>query len=187
MVPITALWLPIVAASVFVFVVSSIVHMVLGYHKSDYRKLPQEADVMEALRRAGVAPGPTYHFPHFDSMKEMGTPEAQEKCRRGPVGMLTIIPSGPPAMGKHLGLWFVYTLLVSFFVAYVTGRTQPPGAHYLAVFRVAGATAFMAYGVSQFADSVWKGQAWGVTAKNIFDGLLFALFTAGAFGWLWPH
>jgi hypothetical protein len=187
MVPITALWLPILLAAVFVFVVSSIVHMVLGYHKSDYRQLPHEADVLEALRRAGVKPGPTYHFPYCASMKEMGGPEAMEKFKRGPVGLLTVLPSGPPAMPKYLGLWFVYSLLVSLFVAYLTGRTLAAGTHYLAVFRVAGATAFMAYGLSQFADSVWKGQAWSVTVKSIVDGLLYALVTAGTFGWLWPH
>jgi hypothetical protein len=187
MVPITALWLPIVLAAVLVFVVSSIVHMALGYHKSDYRALPREAEVLDALRGAGVTPGATYHFPYVGSMKEMGSPEAAERFRKGPVGLLTVLPSGSPAMAKGLVLWFVYTLLVSFFVAYLSGRTLGAGTHYLAVFRVAGAVAFMAYGLSQFADSVWKGQAWSVTVKHIADGLLYALVTGGTFGWLWPH
>jgi len=29
-------------------------------------------------------------------------------------------------MGKYLGQWFVYCLVVGFFVAYLTGRTRPP-------------------------------------------------------------
>jgi len=45
----------------------------------------------------------------------------------------------------------------------------------------------MAYGVGNFANSIWKGQPWGATAKEIFDGLLYALGTGGAFGWLWPR
>jgi len=28
---------------------------------------------------------------------------------------------------------------------------------------------------------------WGTTLKSVFDGLVYALFTAGAFGWLWPR
>ena len=40
MVSLTALWLPIVLSAVFVFIASSIIHMVLGFHNSDYKKLP---------------------------------------------------------------------------------------------------------------------------------------------------
>jgi hypothetical protein len=28
---------------------------------------------------------------------------------------------------------------------------------------------------------------WSATLKNMFDGLLYALVTAGTFGWLWPR
>ena len=48
-------------------------------------------------------------------------------------------------MPKFLGQWFGYCLVISFFVAYLTGHTLDPGAHYLAVFRVAGTAAFLAY------------------------------------------
>jgi hypothetical protein len=185
-VSILALWLPIVVSAVLVFVVSSLVHMVFTYHRSDYRKLPNEAATLGALRGAGLAPG-SYHFPHAPSMKEAGSPEMIAKFKEGPVGILTVIPSGPPAMPKLLGLWFVYCLVVGIFVAYLAGRTLAPGPPYLAVFRFAGTVAFMAYGVGPLVDSIWKGQRWGVTWKHVFDGLLYALVTAGAFGWLWPR
>ena len=185
MVPILSLWLPILVASVLVFVVSSILHMVLNYHHSDYRQLPREEETLAALRSAGVTPG-LYHFPYCATPKEMGTPEMMEKLERGPVGLMTILPSGPMAMPKYLVQWFVYSLLVSLFVAYVAGRTLAGGAEYLAVFRVAGTVAFATYGLSQLVDSIWKGQPWSTTFKNVFDGLVYALVTAGAFGWLWP-
>jgi hypothetical protein len=185
MVPLTDLWLPILLSAVFVFVASSILHMVLPYHKSDYRKLPEEDRVLEGLRSAGVNPGRVYHFPHVD-FKELKKPEVQAKFTRGPVGMLTVVPSGPPTMGKSLGFWFLFCLIMSLFVAYVAGRTLAPGTQYLEVFRVAGAAAFVGYGVSQIQDSIWKYQTWGVTFKHIFDGLIYALVTAGTFGWLWP-
>jgi len=186
MVPITALWLPILLSAVIVFVASSIIHMVLPIHKSDYRKLPEEGGVLDALRAAGVTPGPTYHFPHT-THKEMKSPEVVEKFKRGPVGLLTVIRSGPPAMGKFLGQWFLYCLVISIFTAYLTGRTRAPGTHYLEVFRVAGTTAFLGYAAAQVQDSIWKGQPWGVTLKHVFDGLIYALLTAGTFGWLWPR
>ena len=66
-------------------------------------------------------------------------------------------------------------------------HTLPPGTDYLRVFQVTGAVAFMAYGIGVIDDSIWKGQPWSSTWKFLFDGLLYALATAGAFGWLWPH
>jgi len=186
MVPITALWLPILLSAVIVFVASSIIHMVLPIHKSDYRKLPEEDRVLDTLRAAGVTPGPVYHFPHT-THKEMKSPEAVERFKRGPVGLLTVIPSGPPAMGKFLGQWFLYCVVIGVFVAYLTGRTLIPGTRYLEVFRVAGTTAFLGYAAAQIQDSIWKGQSWSVTFKHVFDGLIYGLLTAGTFGWLWPR
>ena len=89
-------------------------------------------------------------------------------------------------MGKSLVLWFVYCLVLGVFVAYITGRTLGPGAGYLAVFRVAGATGFLGYSLGNLHESIWKGQYWSTTIKFMIDGLIYALLTAGIFGWLWP-
>jgi len=90
-------------------------------------------------------------------------------------------------MGKSLIQWFVYTLVVGVFVAYISSRTLSADTHYLQVFRIAGAVAFTAYALPSFVPSIWKGQKWGTSFKFVFDGLLYALVTAGAFGWLWPR
>jgi hypothetical protein len=185
MVPLTALLLPILLAAVIVFVASSIIHMVLKYHQSDYRKLPEEEKLLAALRPAGLTPG-LYHFP-FCTHKDMNSPAMQEKYKQGPVGFLTIYPSAPPAMPKFLGMWFAYCLLIGIFVAYLTGRTVAPGAQYLAVFRVAGTAAFLAYSVGPLVNGIWKGQPWSMVFKESFDGLIYSLLTAGTFGWLWPR
>ena len=186
MVPILDLWMPIVLAAVLVFAVSSILHMVLTYHRRDYKQLPNEAETAEGLRRSGISPG-LYYFPYAASHKEMGSPAMQEKLRQGPVGLLIVRPSGLPNMGKYLGTWFAFCLLVSVFVAYLAGRTLPPGTDYLQVFRVAGTVAFMAYGVGQVVNSIWMGVPWSNTIRALVDGLIYSLFTAGAFGWLWPR
>ena len=186
MVPIAALWLPILLSAVIDFIASSIIHIALPIHRSDYRKLPDEEKAMDTLRTTGLTPGRVYFFP-FTTHKEMKSPAMVEKFKRGPVGMLTILPSGPPSVGKNLVQWFIYCLLIGVFVAYITGRTLHPGAHYLSVFRVAGSVAFLGYAFGQIQDSIWKGQTWGVTFKHVFDGLIYGLLTAGTFGWLWPR
>lgn len=186
MVSIPELWMPIVAASIFVFLLSSILHMVFKYHNRDIRPLKNEAAILDQLRASGVTPG-LYSFPYCGDHKDLAKPEIKEKFEKGPVGMMTVWPSGPPAMGKYLGLWFAYIVLVSIFVAYLAGRFMPVGKEYLEVFRFAGTLAFMAYGIGPIVNSIWKGVPWSATFKEIVDGLLYSLTTAGTFGWLWPH
>jgi hypothetical protein len=185
MVPLTALWLPILLSAVIIFVASSIMHMVLKYHASDYRQLPDEDKLLAALRTFNLKPA-LYVFP-FCTHKDMKSPALAEKYKQGPVGFLTIVPSAPPAMPKFLIQWFVYCLLVGLFVAYLTGRTVVPGAPYPEVFRVAGTAAFLAYGLGHLSNGIWKGQMWGATIKEVIDGLIYGLLTAGTFGWLWPR
>ena len=185
MIPLTALWLPIVLSVVVVFFASAIMHMTLTYHKSDFRKLPNEDQVMDALRDANVAPGPDYHFPYY-CFEEMKSASVIEKVKRGPVGLLTIWPSGPPAMGKSLTQWFLYCAVMSIFAAYLTGRTHVAGAAFLEIFRVVGTIAFLGYGAAHAQESIWAGRSWVVTFKHIFDSLIYALLTAAIFGWLWP-
>jgi len=185
MVTLASLVVPIVVSAVFVFAVSSLLHMALKYHKADYRQLPREDAVLDAIRDAAPAPG-YYMFPFCGEMKDLGTDEMKAKFERGPVGTMSIVPNGQIAMGKFLGMWFVYCLLVSFFTAYVAAHTVAPGTDYLAVFRVVGAVAFMAYGLANLVDPIWKHQPWSNTVRAMVDGLIYALVTAGTFGWLWP-
>jgi len=185
MVPLTALWLPILLSAVIVFIASSIMHTVLPYHRGDYRQLPDEDKLLAVLRGAGLTRG-LYIFP-FTTHKDMKTPAMQEKYKQGPVGMMTIFPNGAVVMPKFLGQWFGYCLIVASFVAYLTGHTVVSGIGYLAVFRVAGTAAFMAYGLGQLSNAIWKGQTWSMTIKEVMDGLVYGLLTAGTFGWLWPR
>jgi hypothetical protein len=185
MVSLVSLWLPILLSAVIVFIASSIMHMVLPYHHSDHKKLPDEEKLLPVLRAAGLAPG-LYHFP-FCTHKEMNSPESQAKFKQGPVGLMTIMPSGPPVMAKFLGLWFLFCLIIGFFVAYLAAHTLPVGIHYLAVFRVVGTAAFIGYGLGNISNGIWKGQPWANTAKEVVDGLIYGLLTAGVFGWLWPR
>lgn len=185
MVSLAALWLPILLSAVFVFVASSIIHMVLPYHKSDYKRLPDEEKVLGTLRAQNLKRG-LYHFPHC-THENMKTPEVVEKFKEGPVGFVIVMPSGAPNMGKFLGLWFGYCLLIAVFVAYLTGHTVATGAAFPEVFRVAGTTAFMSYGLAILANGIWKGATASNVMKEFFDGIIYTCLVGAAFGWLWPH
>jgi hypothetical protein len=186
MVTLGSLVLPIVLSAVFVFIASSLVHMVFKYHASDYTRLPNEEAVRAALRSGNPAPA-QYIIPYASGMKEMETPEMKQKFVEGPVAVLNLKRPGLYSMGRSLGQWFVFTLVVSLFVGYAAAHTVPEGAPYLEVFRVVGTIAFLAYAAGQVPAAIWMGKPWSVAWKEILDGLLYGLVTAGVFGWLWPR
>jgi hypothetical protein len=185
MVPIASLWLPILLSAAAVFFLSSIIHMFLGYHNSDFSKVPNENQVMDDLRKANISPG-DYVIPHAAGNKERNTQEFKDKMSKGPVAFMTVFPGGQMNMSKSLALWFIYCLIVGVFAAYIGGRALYPGANYLSVFQFVGATAFIGYGLALMQDSIWFNKKWSATFKNLFDALIYACFTAGIFGWLWP-
>jgi hypothetical protein len=186
MVSLGSLWLPILLSSVLVFIVSAIIHMVLKYHNKDYTRLPNEDAVRAAIRSGNPAPA-QYVVPYCSEMKEMEKPEMKQKYTEGPVAVINLMRPGVPKMGKYLIQWFIFSLVVSFFVAYIAGSAIPPGTRYLHVFRVVGATAFLAYAAGQVPAAIWMGKPWKIAWKDAFDGLVYGLVTAGTFGWLWPR
>ncbi|MBU0754483.1 MAG: hypothetical protein KJ645_05050 [Planctomycetes bacterium] len=177
-------WLPILLSSVFVFIISSFLHMVTPLHKGDYKKLAGEEEFLEELRARAVRPG-QYLFPCAGSMEEMASAEMIEKYKLGPVGFLTIRDGGVPKIGRSLIQWFIFSLLVSFFVAYVAKMGLGPKSGSVAVFRMTAAVAIPGYAFSYIPDSIWKGIKWFTTIKFIFDGVIYGLVTAGTFAWLW--
>ena len=186
MVSIPSLWMPILLAAVLVFVASSVIHMFLKYHQGDLKKLPDEDAVMDSLRGFDIPPG-DYAVPCAGNMEVMRSEEFQAKARKGPVAFMTVLPPGDPFdMRGQLAQWFAYCLVVSLFCAYLGSRTISPGAEYMEVFRVVGTIAFASYSLALWQRSIWFRQAWSTTLKNTFDGFVYALVTAGAFGWLWP-
>jgi hypothetical protein len=185
MVPVLSLWLPIVAATVLVFVSSSLIHMFLKYHANDYGPIPGgETQAADALR--SLEPG-QYVIPYASSMKEMSEPAYVERMERGPLAFITIRTPGDVGIGRSLVLWFLFALVVSIFAAYMTGRALPAGAEYKAVFRFAATAAFLAYGVGTWSESIWYGRPWKTTLKNTLDAAIYAAVTGGSFGWLWPE
>ena len=175
MVPLTDLWLPILLSAVFVFILSSIVHMVLPHHRTDYAKVPREDEVMTALRPFNIPAG-DYLMPRPDSPSAMSSPEYIAKRDKGPVAIFTIFPSGPAGMGQALVLWFVYCVSVGIFAGYVTGRAFGPGTDYMTVFRFAGTTAFACYTMALWQHSIWYRRKWSPSMLDLIVVLHFRLY-----------
>jgi hypothetical protein len=185
MVSLSALLPAILLAAVIVFVASSIIHMAPLWHANDFPKVPREEELLQALRPFAIAPG-DYFLPR-PGRDEMRSPEFKDKLAKGPVAVMTVLPNGPINMTRNLLQWFVFLLVVSFFVAYITSHALERGAPYLKVFQIAGASAFIGYSLALCELSIWYRRSWSLTLKAALDGLIYGALTAGAFGWLWPR
>lgn len=186
MVALSELWLPIVLSAVLVFLASSVIHMALSYHAGDFRAVPKEDEVMAALRGFSIPPG-DYMMPKPGSMQDMKSPAFVEKSKRGPVISMTVMPSGHNFMGASLAQWFVYSLAVSLFAAYIASRALDRGAPYLDVSQIASTTAFVGYGLALWQNSIWYKRKWTTTLKSNIDALIYGFLTGGVLGWWWPR
>jgi hypothetical protein len=169
------LWQPILLSAVLAFIAGGAIWMVMPWHKNDWKKSGDEEAVRAALK--GLAPG-QYSVPNCEDQKAFADPEMQQRFKDGPTGFITIIPSGLPTMGG------AYNLIVAIVCAYFVSRTAAPDADYLAIFRISGTVAFVAYGMSYVQESIWFGRPWSATVKTFLDALIYSVLTGGAFGWL---
>ncbi|HYR28632.1 MAG TPA: hypothetical protein VEU30_09205 [Thermoanaerobaculia bacterium] len=183
MVPLTALWLPIILSAVFVFIASNILWVVLPFwHAKDYKRIPNDAPFVDATKP--LASG-QYIYPWMD-WKTM-TPEQKQAASDGPAGFLIVRNPNKFSFPGALIQYLLYTIVVSLFVAYLTGRVLGAGAPYLEVHRVAGTAGMLAWAFgTNVADSIWYGRPWSATIKHVIDGVIFGFLIGGTFGWLWP-
>lgn len=179
------LWQPILLSAVVVFVISSLVHMLFNWHAADYTNFANEDAIREAIRAGNPAPG-RYVVPFCKEMKEMGSEAMKRKYAEGPVGHITLLPNGQPAMGKYLGLWFLLCLLVSVVAALLASRLIPHDhAFARSAAKLAFAVSFVGYGFGTLQESIWSGRPWASSAKYLLDAALYAGGTAAVFLWLW--
>lgn len=184
-----ALWGPILVAGILAFVGSGLIWAALHLHDGDWKLVPDEVALQEALRSQGLAPG-QYMFPHMDPKapdRAASQRTWEGRYAQGPVGVLVLGRPGRMSMPRMLGGMLLWFLVVTFCIAYVASHALSFGAPYLTVFQVVGATAFLAYGAGQFPDSIWFYRSWRSTWITVFDALVYACLTAGVFGWLWPR
>jgi hypothetical protein len=183
----TSVWLPILLSAVVVFVISSLIHMVLKWHSKDYGALTNEDAVREAIRAGNPTPG-RYVMPQCKEMKDMATPEMKRKYEEGPVAHLTVLPNGAPKMGKYLGQWFLWSLVVSIVAAYLAVRIYDFGHPNQArgAAKLVGAITFIAHGFGTVTESIWTGRPWGQTVKYLIDAALYGAGAGAVFYYMWP-
>jgi hypothetical protein len=182
---ITTLWLPILVSGLAVFVMSALVWTVLPHHRKEFGGLPNDDEVLKALRAGQPAPG-LYMTPHFASNEARTSAEGKARMAGGPMAFVTVMPGGDRGMGPMMAQSAVAQIVIATFVAYLAFHTLPVGADYLTVFRVTGTATFMACALGHVPDSIWFGRPWSSYFLGAFDALLYALITGGIFGWLWP-
>jgi hypothetical protein len=178
--------LPVLVAALFVFVSSSLIHMVFKWHNSDYARLDDEDAVRAAVRASAPKPG-QYMIPYCGDMKAMQAPEMQAKWKEGPVAMLHVMRNGLPNMGPTLGKWFALNVIVAALVAHVIYSSMGIAiidGHRL--FHVAALTSFLAYATGSVTSGIWKAQTASSVAKDLLDALIYGLVSGAAFCWLWP-
>ena len=78
MTPVTSLWLPILVSSVFVFVISSVIHVAPLWHRTDFPKMPNEDGVRDALRPLAIPPG-EYMVPARRAGRTCGRPSSSRR------------------------------------------------------------------------------------------------------------
>jgi hypothetical protein len=181
-----SLWLPILLSAVVVFVISSLVHMVLKWHNSDYGNLANEDAVRAAIRAGNPAPG-RYVMPRCAEMKDMASEAMKQKYAEGPVAHVTILPNGMPNMGKYLGMWFLWSLAIAVVAAFLAARLVGAGhAHAVTAAKLVGAVSLIAHGFGTVTESIWVGRPWSSSVKYVLDAALYAVGSALVFYWLWP-
>jgi len=182
-----ALWLPILLSAVVIFIISSILHMVLkGWHTSDYKGFANEDAVRAAINAGNPTPG-RYVVPYCTDSKDWGSEAMKQKYREGPVGHLTLGPIGLPNLGKFLGQWFVWALIVSAIAAYVAARVYGLNpSHDCRAAKLIGVIIFAGLGFGTITESIWAMRPWVTSVKYLVDSALYGLGSAATFYWLWP-
>ena len=178
------LWLPILAATVLVFVASFVLHAALQWHKPDYHGFANEEAVRQAIRAGNAAPG-LYLVPYCDDMKQMRLPEKRRLFEEGPVAFVTLRAPAAPNMGPHLIRWFLLNLGITIVAAYIAGKTLAPGASFLQAARIVGSIGFVAYAAGPIQEGIWMGKPWSAVGREVADAIVYAIAMGAAFGWLW--
>lgn len=175
-----SLALPIALSAVALFFASFLSWVVLPLHRRDWVKMPREEEFLKTVRESGVSPG-NYMFPGCDSHKEANTPEHQAKWKAGPCGVITVF--GNVNMGRNLGLTFVYFLVVSFCLAYLSTLALKPGADFMAVFRFVSTAGLLTFLSAIVPHSIWFHSR---IVGHVLESIVYAAIVAAIFAAMWP-
>ena len=175
-----SLIVPILVSAAAVFVASAVSWMIAGIHAGDWRKLPNEAAFMDAVRAAKPPVG-NYMFPGMNSQKEAQTPEFQALRKAGPSGVVTVFPDF--SMGRNLALTFLYFLAVAFCLAYLATLALDRGAEPMKVFRFIATAGLMTHFAAMVPHAIWFRCR---IVSTLIDAVAFSAITGAIFAAFWP-
>lgn len=179
-----ALWLPILLSTAAVWVAAAVAWTALPHHNADFKKLPGEDSVRDAMKAAGVQPG-TYMFPSFESHKDGCTPEGRARWERAPAGVMTVF--GKVSMGRNMGLSFLTYLAVSVMIAYLLGTAGiRDTSSFFSTFQVTATAGILAYGFAFIPSMIWFGGSFRAFLMCFIDGIAYGLITGAIFAGMWP-
>lgn len=184
MVEISQLWLPVVVSSVVVFFASFLAWMVIGHHKNDIKTLEEEQSLVDHLKTLNIPPG-TYMWPGCGSHEDMNSPEFKARYNAGPWGSINVL-GAKPNFARNLALTFLFYVVVSLFVAYITGQARAVGAERMTVFQVAGAVAVLAYCAGSIPGAIFFSKPGRFILTEFVDGVVYGLLTGVVFSLAWP-
>lgn len=186
----TNLWLPIVLSGVGVWIASFIAWMAIGHHKKDRDAIPdgREQEFMGTITRLNIRPG-NYGFPDFCQHDSLPRGERMEALKalydKHPQGLLRVW--APTNMGLNMLLTFLFYLVTSAAIAYLTWAALGRGASVGKVVQVAGTAGVLAYCFATFPHDVWFQKKRRAMAMDWIDGIVFGLITGAIFAWMWPR
>ncbi|MCP3905850.1 MAG: hypothetical protein GY715_19680 [Planctomycetes bacterium] len=179
------LWLPILVASVVVFIASFVSWMLLPFHKADFKKLKDEEAFFKTLAAMDAKPG-QYMFPSCDDPSRMKDPEFKKQWLAGPHGSVLLCPAAPN-FGRNLLLVFLFYVVLSFFVAYLASFVVPADAVFRYVFRVAGTAAVLGYVFGAIPGAIFFGKPLRAAVLDAVDGVVYGVLTGLIFARMWPE
>jgi hypothetical protein len=186
MVPIASLWAPILLSAALATLAGFVFWIVLPLRRHDWKPLPDEAALAEVMRLQGAGPG-QYSFPYTRDPRAWGDRELVRRYEAGPVGFLTLARAGLPAMPWSVAREFGYHVVVGVLLAYLASRAVPAGGSPLEVVRVVGTAATLAYCAAVVPTWIWLGRPWSAVWKDLVEGGVVAMLTAGVFVVFWPR
>jgi hypothetical protein len=175
-----SLWLPILISGVALFFASWAAWMLLPHHKGEWQGLPNEEQVLGALR--DVPPG-QYMYPYACKPEDWKNEEFKRRVEAGPRGTLTTWKQ-PPNMAVNMLCTFLFFLAANFVIGYLTGIALDPGESFAKVFRFVGTAGILTYGTANILNGIWFGRK---MVADIIDGIVYGLITGLIFAAMWPN
>ena len=181
------LWMQILVSSAICLAISVITWRFIPLHRGEYRRLPTEALVLDAMRKDMPPPG-AYSFPFRGFADDSETRiDVAANLERGPVGYLVIGPNGAPNILSRLIQHFVFYAIVAYLTSYIiTHAGLKDGAPFLSVFRLACTVATMALVLGSVPLSIWFYRPWKSFVLQSVDGLACGAAIGATFAWFWP-